>query len=223
MIAQFLQQMAGMIPEVNATTLVPNAKNYDKRMANMAMQLSDGGMEDNEIHKTTGYVPWKDEEGKGEAVGFIDDTEMELMYSGKEQGITSLGKLVQHKKLFDEYPEMKDTTVYISDTIKFPRTYTDGSIGISPLHLNSGGISNVLHELNHNVNRSAGYEPGMKDGSIATPEEALRYRNHPGEALSFISERMRDNPGMGPVEAHEQSKYGVTPSWSDIRFNKNAR
>lgn len=134
------------------------------RNAMKATRMEDAGATAKEIYQETGMFRDK---GSSQWKREISDEEMRLVDKDWQYGDTGkLSDFVEHPKLFEEYPHLKDLTFKVAEK-DYPYlggfNSADNSITINPSKIHAGdeGILDVIaHELQHAIQKKAGFPQG---------------------------------------------------------------
>lgn len=166
-----------------------------------AKQLEANGVDNEEIRQQTGWFRGADNiwrfEISDEDAKFKDINKMKFEKSIDENGNeiykTKLSDLIEHQKLFEAYPELKDINVIITeeeqegDKEVLGFVDKDGSIHLysKALKNQEKGMNTLLHEIQHKIQKIEGFSRGANISEIDKIVDLL------GVAVSASEERER--------------------------------
>ena len=195
---------AGVIDEDSNNSFMfagRNAKNANVSALETAKQMEGDGVDSETIRKETGWH--KGYEGKWRFE--ISDSEIKLKKQGNMPDYSTLGELIDHKKLFAAYPEMKKIKVLFSEKCEgfmgmYVREYNAIILDKSLKEKEADLMRLVVHEIQHAVQDIEGFANGaspeywrkrIKEGFDTRPKYE---QDKTKKLLEEYSRIERDNP-----------------------------
>ena len=220
---------------VKLSMIGENSKTADKqKLANAEIMLEQG--EDSEtIRKETGWVKsydgkWRYEIDDSKAEWKIDSAkpdEHRLFYFGEK--VYKLSDLLDHKELFEAYPQLKDVAVYSSPYIE----HGNGSVvGRNTDSMSIGDVQNdtttkwaIIHELQHIIQNIEGFARGSSKSEFTQKEwgdkeyDAFEKRNEVARKLYNVLRR--NGVSISNEAIYEEQNYGYGYKVSDEIIESN--
>jgi hypothetical protein len=153
----------------------PNSKSWDKQMLVLAEKMEKEGKSPEEIWKATGTGRGLDNAFRQE----ISDNNAILKGTGNfgqifehrkaMHGVTTpiVEEILRHPELLESYPQLKNVQVnLLPETSRNKASYspTQGIINIHPKLTSEQAISSMLHELQHGIQETEGWNKGADAG-----------------------------------------------------------
>jgi hypothetical protein len=247
----------GGVGGVAGTFIGKGAKYYDQSLERLASEMHAKGATPEKIWKETGVRRWNSgarqeiadntakynfnnfdnlnlvhHDHNGEVLTYNEAKDLYLQGKGNSVGTrTTLNRLLDHPELFKNYPDLKNTNVYIDSRLTKGNASFEpdfNTITISGDDFLNKDLSPLLHEIQHNVQAKEKWQGGGSPGSWddSAPGELTGYERYlriPGEIearmtqarqyLTDLQRRMqmptsKDVP-MQSMNIHKDA-YGVT-------------
>lgn len=209
-----------------------------ERGLNRAKQMSEKGIDNEEIRQTTGWFQDKNKDWKFE----ITDKNMKLRndVNIKKNKTYKLSDIIEHDTLFTMYPEFKDIDIKFEDLKNINGFYDrkEKTITLNNQIANSNTKmeKTIIHELQHSIQKEEGFE----NGTSSRPSKKRYYENL-GEIEAtdvtqrFIEEKYKniDVDYMAPESSKANPKHknydrymkkrGVVDKIKDSMFKSNKK
>ena len=194
------------------------AKNADLSAMEAAQELQKRGVSRDEIWTKTGWFKdvdghWKFEIDDSRSIPYqFTDRQTQSLYGDSGFLARDAGDFLNHKELYQAYPDTKEIGMMVHDNYKDRGSYTrptpdtDTEFGLQEeinLGANSRGIhhSTALHELQHSIQQREGFASGGSASDFAGDIRAAQAEvGRVNEQLSYISKNIDKLREAGRLE-----------------------
>lgn len=171
-----------------------NAQDHDNAVLERAKEMLAGGTDKETVRQETGWFQGRDGKWRFE----ISDADMQLRYTRNIPSYSKLGDLIDHPKLFESYPDLRNVDVSFGITGDALGSYVHewDSITLSNKIKNDPKkILDVLsHEIQHAIQDregfSAGASPNRWNRALESGYDGLRTEN--ARKLKELTARMEE-------------------------------
>lgn len=193
------QKIMGVVAELagskdaNAIYIGENAKGIDKAELSMAKAATAAGQPEKDVWSEHGWKQQPDGKWRGEiddSGASLSDLATRMTQPGAPlwKGMTTVGSLIRHPKLFKAYPQLADMAVGFSDGPLFG-SYSpeDNQITLTRKSLENPEVlmQTLVHELQHRIQKDEKFAYGLKADPFKYPDI---YARSPGEAEASDAE-----------------------------------
>lgn len=193
------QKIMGVVAELagskdaHAIYIGENAKGIDKAELSMAKAATAAGQPDKDVWSEHGWKQQPDGKWRGEiddSGASLSDLATRMTQPGAPlwKGMTTVGSLIKHPKLFEAYPQLADMAVGFSDGPLFG-SYSpeDNQITLTRKSLENPEVlmQTLVHELQHRIQKDEKFAYGLKADPFKYPDI---YARSPGEAEASDAE-----------------------------------
>lgn len=147
--------------------------------------------------------------------------------SKSKSGKVTLSKLIDHKKLFDAYPQLKDLEVISENSFGFKgyfrigRYVNESLISLSPAYAYEDVLSTLAHEIQHAIQTIEGFDPGgsrefieatnVKEASRLLAKKVASVIGDSGDVSKHLPRAQRKPANAGPLRLQawidDRSRY----------------
>ena len=205
-----------------------------QKLANAELMLEQG-VDSEAIRQETGWFKsydgkWRYEIDDSKAEWNLDGAKPDqhrLFYFGEK--VYKLSDLLDHKELFEAYPQLKDVTVYSSPTIEHGNGSVVGrntdSMSIGDIQDDSTTKWAIIHELQHIIQNIEGFARGSSKYEFTQKEwgdkeyDAFEKRNEVARKLYNVLRR--NGVSISNEAIYEEQNYGYGYKVSDEIIESN--